>query len=105
MQPKKYSLPGLLVEVHKPFGDTHYYALLTLKGMYPGENRIARNAGRREYVYLLEGEATLTVNGTSHILRPKMHQLLKDGDRYSLQGEGQILVFVEDQINGSTVIE
>ena len=106
-QAKTYELPGgqAQVEVHKPFGDRLYYAVVNLDGHYPQRDKIAHNVGRREYMHLLSGEVKLTVNGEPHSLMPRLTKLVEDGDRYYIDGKGIIMVLVEDKEGGTTQIE
>jgi hypothetical protein len=106
VEAEAYVLPGGgTVEVHKPFGNEYYYAFVKLSGQYPQAGQIARDIGRREYVQLLEGKVTLTVNGEDNSLESGATQLIKDGDAYRLSGDGELMVFVEDQEGGTTQIE
>lgn len=104
-EPEIYKLPGADVEVHKPFGNEYYYALVKLDGRYPEPGQIAHDIGRQEYIQLLEGNAELTVNDIQYVLQPMLGRLINDGDFYFLQGKADLMVFVEDKINGSTQIE
>jgi hypothetical protein len=100
-----YELPGgASVEVHKPFGNERYYALVKLNGQYPQAGKMAHDIGRREYVHLLKGKATLTLNGEDNQLEAGATHLIKDGDTYRLSGDGELMVFVEDQESGITQI-
>lgn len=104
---RSYELPGgqSSAEVHKPFGNNHYYALVDLNGHYPQADKIAHNVGRREYMHLLKGEVDLTINNEHHLLQPNSTKLVDDGDYYYIDGKGKIMVFVEDKDGGITEIK
>ena len=94
-----------MVEVHQPFGNNHYYALVDLNGRYPELGKIAHDIGRREYMQLLEGRVELTINNVRQVLQPKLSRLVDDGDYYFIEGRGIVMVFVEDQEGGTTQVE
>jgi hypothetical protein len=104
---KTYQLPGneSSAEVHKPFGNKHYYALVRIDGRYPGANQIAHDIGRREHIHLLKGEVQVTVNTVAHLLQVGTTRMIEDGDYYQLTGKGKMVVFVEDKKGGATQIE
>lgn len=103
---KTYALSGGgTVRVCKPFSTQHYSALVEQNGRYPEVGKIARNKGRREFSLVIEGTFTYTVNGTVQTLGANEQILVKDGDRYTIDGCGKVLVVVEDQPEGCTLIE
>lgn len=104
-EPKIYQLPGALVEVHQPSEDKHYYAKVELDGNYPGKGKIAHNKGRKESLHWLEGRAELKVNNVTYVLEAGSRIVMRDGDRYTLEGKGKAVVFVKDQPKGTTLIE
>lgn len=104
-EPEIYDLPGTKVEVHQPFGSTYYYAIANIYDCYPEPGKIAHDIGRREYMHLLEGDVTLTLNNASYVLKQGLARLVDDGDYYFIEGKGKLMVFVEDQEKGTTQIE
>lgn len=102
---QKYDLDGgSVVEVHKPFGNEFYFAVATLDGVYPEEGKIAKDNGRIEYLFGLEGEITVTHNGEKKVLQVGESLLINDGDTYKIEGKGKTLVFVKDSEGGTTEI-
>ena len=104
-QPQTYQLPGVTVEVHQPTGKFHYFANLEVHGNYPGDGKIAHNVGRKESLHWLEGEGKLILNNRVHLLNKGLRIVMNDGDQYTLAGEGKAIVFVKDQLGGTTIIE
>jgi len=102
-----YELPGgqSFAEVQKPFGDNIYCALVNLRGEYPGSNQMAHDIGRREFLYLFEGEVKVTINGSDSLLQTDSGIMVEDGDYYRIKGRGEMVVFVEDKEGGTTKIE
>ena len=101
----RYQLSGgSSVTLLKPFGSTNYVALVDQRGRYPESGMIARNRNRRELLYVLEGEVSVECAGTIVSLRESAGFLIKEGDRYSIEGEGRVLVIVTDEPGGTTEI-
>lgn len=92
------------VEVHKVFGDSYYIALVTLHGRYPEAGKIAKDKNRSEYLYIENGLITVTHNGEKKELKTGENLLISDGDTYSIEGNGRIIVFVKDDEGGVSEI-
>lgn len=102
---KTYALSGGgSVTVHKPFGDSSYFAVVHQDGRYPEHGRIAENQGRAEYSSVLDGQFTYNVNGLTSILKKGDSILVPDGAEYFIEGKGSIIVFVQDSPDGQTAI-
>ncbi len=101
---KHYDLSGGdEVTVIKPFGNDIYAAVATLKGNdYPEKGKIAQNAGRTEFMYMLDGQMEITINGETQTVKAGELVQVNDGDTYSIVGEGRSLVIVRDEEGGET---
>ena len=95
---------GGSVDVHKVFGEECFIAIANIENIYPGNENIAKDVGRSEYLYILEGNFSICVNDKNEILGKDEHLLISDGDTYEITGQGRILVFVKDETGGSTEI-
>ena len=103
---KSYALSGGgVVTVYKPFGERNYSALVKQRGRYPEGAKFARNRGRREYSVVISGSFTYVVDGVSSVLEADDTILVGDGQRYCIDGTGTVLVMIEDQEGGATIIE
>lgn len=101
-----YDLPGgSKVEVHKPFGNKNYVALVSLDGRYPSKGKVAKDVNRQEYIFVTEGEITVHLNQIAHVLQNGDSILIENGDRYWIEGKGTSIVVVEDGENGASVEE
>jgi mannose-6-phosphate isomerase-like protein (cupin superfamily) len=103
---EEYALSGGgKVRVVKPFGDRNYCAIVEQDGRYPESGKNAHNRGRREFSYVLEGSFTFIIDGAKSTLKKNGSILIDDGQVYSIEGKGRILVVVEDKAGGKTAIE
>lgn len=106
-KPQLYELSGgSLVEVYQPFGNEHYFAIVALQGRYPETGKVAHNIHRTEHIQLLEGNVKLTINNLHQILQPGLNRLpvVEDNNEYFLEGNADLVVFVEDQEGAETII-
>lgn len=94
-----------LVEVHKVFGNRYYLAIVTIDGRYPEDNKVAHDIKRSEYIYIIEGEILVSLNGIEYTMKQGESRLIKDGDYYWIKGKGKVLVFVHDKQGGVSNIE
>ena len=102
----EYTLSGDgVVRVYKPFGKDKYLAIVKQHGRYPEAGKIARNSGRSEFSVVLSGSFKYTVDGETVLLQEDDYITVNDGQRYSIEGEGKVLVFVSDREGGATLIE
>lgn len=103
---KKYDLSGGdKVTVLQPFGKNIYAAVAELKGNdYPENGKIAQNVGRTEFMYMLDGQMEITVNGVTQTVKAGESVQVNDGDTYSIVGEGRSLVIVRDEEEGKTEV-
>lgn len=102
----EYPLSGDgVVRVYQPFGKEKYTALVEQNGRYPAAGKVARNSGRSEFSLVVEGCFEYSVDGTKLTLGVNDYVTVADGQRYSIEGSGRILVFVSDQTGGTTLIE
>lgn len=105
MSTERYELSGGgVVTVYRPFGDTHYVAVVESCGVYPALGSEARNRGRAEHIVVLEGSFAVRRNGQLHSLAAGDELALPDGVRYTIEGTGRALVMVHDQPGGETEI-
>lgn len=95
---------GGTVEVHTPFGNAYYLAVVIQDGRYPEKGKIARNKGRQEYSVILEGEFCYRVGGEPKTLGVNDSILVPADVDYTLDGRGKILVFVHDEEGGTTIV-
>jgi len=105
LQGKEYTLDGGgKVEVYKPFGSEYYSAIVTMDGEYPGSGKIAHDRGRSEFIYVLDGSFEIKINEKPHQVKAGENLLVRDGDNYTITGEGRCLVMVHDRPGGKTEI-
>jgi len=103
---KEYVLSGdAVVRVFQPFGKEKYVAIVEQNGRYPAPGKIAKNKGRCEFSVVLSGTFEFTVDGKKMELQSKDFITVADGQSYSIEGQGSVLVFVDDQEDGATLIE
>ena len=79
-------------------------AVVHLAGTYPESGRVATNKSRIEKITLIDGQATLEINGQRTELRRGSFAVVADGDTYSLEGTGTLVVAVRDGEAGTTVL-
>jgi hypothetical protein len=96
---------GSSVTVYRWPGFEVYGALVELSGGYPAAGYLARNVGRNERITLIEGTAEFLIDGVLISLRPRDQVLAREGARYSLRGQGRLVVAVRDIVGASTAIE
>lgn len=96
---------GGSVSVLKPFSAENYSAIVRMKGRYPDVGHVARNQDRDEFIYIVEGEVKIVLNGEQSVLSAGESISLPDGSSYTIEGETVSLVMVCDQKGGGTVIE
>ncbi len=102
---KKYVLEkDSIVEVYKIFGDKQYFAVVEMNGRYPRSGKIAQDINREEFFYTLEGELNLVVNNKKQTLKKGKSFLVKNNDKYFVEGKGKMLVFVKDEVGGESKI-
>lgn len=105
VQGQEYILDGGgNVIVHKPFGAEYYSAVVAMEGEYPGPGKIAHDAGRSEFIYVLDGAFAIRINEGVYHVKAGENVLIQDGDSYSISGQGRCLVLVHDQEGGKTEI-
>ncbi|HET9947099.1 MAG TPA: hypothetical protein VFQ63_03480 [Patescibacteria group bacterium] len=92
------------VEVHKIFGDEYYIAFVTIHGRYPEAGKIAHDINREEYLCVEDGEITVVHNKEKKTLKKGENLLIADGDYYSIEGDGRVVVFVKDGKDGKSDI-
>lgn len=107
---KQYQLPGeSSVEVFKVFPKNEsaevYFAIVESRGRYPEVGQIAQNYNRDEYIVVLDGEIKVTVNDNEpKLLKKDQDLLIKNGDKYFIDGVGRALVLVRDLERGESRI-
>jgi hypothetical protein len=105
-QVQTYALSGGgKVTVYKPFNATSYFAIVEQDGMYPEAGHLAVNKGRREYSVILDGTFVYEVKGKSIPLSKGEQLLVGEGQPYRITGKGRVMVFVEDEEGGATLIQ
>lgn|GEM_PF-2995257 len=103
---KEYALSGDgVVRVYQPFGKEKYIALAEQCARYPEPGKIARNQGRSEFSLVLSGSFEYTIDGKKVTLKENDFITVAEGQRYSIEGKGKVLVFVTDDTGGATIIE
>ncbi|HLL60783.1 MAG TPA: hypothetical protein VK338_03630 [Candidatus Nitrosocosmicus sp.] len=106
MKKNKYVIEkDTIVEVYKVFGNEQYFAIAEINGRYPQPGKIAHDINRQEYIYVLTGEILVSINGQQHSLKPEDTCLIKEDDKYYIQGTGKVLVFVKDGEDGTSKLE
>lgn len=95
---------GSEVIVHQPFGKEYYSAVVKMDGEYPGPGKIAVDQGREEFIYVLDGAFTVTINKQDFQLGSGENIIVHDGDSYYLKGSGRCMVVVHDLPGGKTAI-
>ncbi len=96
---------GSKVTVYKPFGNEHYLAVVDINGRYPEAGKITQNIGRDEFIIVLRGQITATINEEVHLLEETQSILVRNGDRYFIEGIGQAVVSIRDEEGGRSEIE
>ena len=106
--PKNYELSGgAQCQVYR--SDTNqtlpYLAKVTLDGRYPATNNIAHNINRVEEILAVSGRFRVTIDGAEHALEENQSVIVRNGQRYSLEGCGELLVLVLDGHKAESKIE
>lgn len=102
---KTYELSGGgSVSVFKPFGDSVYAALTQMDGIYPQDNHEAKNTGRDEFLFVVDGSFQVVIDQTKYSLSDGDSVFIPDGATYEISGKGRSLVIVKDQSGGATEI-
>ncbi|MEK7595064.1 MAG: hypothetical protein AAB443_00525 [Patescibacteria group bacterium] len=103
---KKYELSGgSVVWVVRPFGLSKYFAIVRMTGgKYPEEVKMAKDVGRKESCLVLSGQFEFVINTLGRIVGPLGFCVIRDGDTYKISGRGWVLVLVEDEKDGKTLI-
>ncbi len=103
--PKTYQLEkNTTVAVHTPFLGNYSMAIAELNGPYPQIGKIAHNVNRNEYIVVVTGRITLTINGVVYDLKAGDNRLIEDGDYYAITGKAKVAVFVHDGVSAKTEI-
>jgi len=102
----RYELSGgSQVVLYRWPGHEGYGALVSLQGEYPELGMVARNVGRTERITLIQGTASIELNGSSCQMRIGSYAVVGEGVRYRIEGRGQLVVAVSDKAGGATIIE
>lgn len=102
---KRYQLDGGGdCVVFEPFGKEVSAAVVTMDGIYPAEGKKARNKGRTEYVYILDGSCKIELNGSVRELKAGDDICIHEGDIYVIRGDVRSLVIVKNSKDGTTEI-
>lgn len=99
----RYELSGGgVVTVLKPFGSSVYGAVVHMAGRYPDPGQVAHNVARDEYIFVLDGEFEITLNGRKSRLLTNSEILVSANSSYFIEGAGRCLVLVKDGQGGNT---